>query len=221
MSNFKSMTNSFEIKICGINDKNSMLEAVNSEVDYIGFVFYNKSPRNLTLSLAKSLVTFRNKKSKIVALTVNAKDEFISKIKKNISPDYLQLHGDETPERCKEIKSKFQTPVIKGLGIKDQDDLKKDTTNFENICDILILDAPSSNLPGGNGKKFDWNLLKGYSSKTKWMLAGGLNVYNVNDAIKYTNAPAIDVSSGVEISKGVKDPKLIRNFILKCRNFNG
>ena len=221
MSNFKSMTNSFEIKICGINDKNSMLEAVNSEVDYIGFVFYNKSPRNLTLSLAKSLVTFRNKKSKIVALTVNAKDEFISKIKKNISPDYFQLHGDETPERCKEIKSKFQTPVIKGLGIKDQDDLKKHTKNFENICDILILDAPSSNLPGGNGKKFDWNILKGYSSKSKWMLAGGLNVFNVNDAIKLTNAPAIDVSSGVEISKGVKDPKLIRNFILKCRNFNG
>ena len=221
MSNFKSMTNSFEIKICGINDKNSMLEAVSSEVDYIGFVFYNKSPRNLTLSLAKSLVTFRNKKSKIVALTVNAKDEFISKIKKNISPDYFQLHGDETPERCKEIKSKFQTPVIKGLGIKDQDDLKKHTKNFENICDILILDAPSSNLPGGNGKKFDWNILKGYSSKSKWMLAGGLNVFNVNDAIKLTNAPAIDVSSGVEISKGVKDPKLIRNFIIKCRNFNG
>ena len=221
MSNFKSMTNSFEIKICGINDKNSMLEAVSSEVDYIGFVFYNKSPRNLTLSLAKSLVTFRNKKSKIVALTVNAKDEFISKIKKNISPDYFQLHGDETPERCKEIKSKFQTPVIKGLGIKDQDDLKKHTKNFENICDILILDAPSSNLPGGNGKKFDWNILKGYSSKSKWMLAGGLNVFNVNDAIKLTNAPAIDVSSGVEISKGVKDPKLIRNFIIKCKNLNG
>ena len=221
MSNFKSMTNSFEIKICGINDKNSMLEAVSSEVDYIGFVFYNKSPRNLTLSLAKSLVTFRNKKSKIVALTVNAKDEFISEIKENISPDYFQLHGDETPERCKEIKSKFQTPVIKGLGIKDQDDLKKHTKNFENICDILILDAPSSNLPGGNGKKFDWNILKGYSSKSKWMLAGGLNVFNVNDAIKLTNAPAIDVSSGVEISKGVKDPKLIRNFIIKCKNLNG
>jgi len=215
------MTNSFEIKICGINDKNSMVEAVNSEADYIGFVFYNNSPRNLTLSLAKSLVTFRNKKSKIVALTVNAKDEFISEIKENISPDYFQLHGDETPERCKEIKSKFQTPVIKGLGIKDQDDLKKHTKNFENICDILILDAPSSNLPGGNGKKFDWNILKGYSSKSKWMLAGGLNVFNVNDAIKLTNAPAIDVSSGVEISKGVKDPKLIQNFIIKCRNFNG
>jgi len=221
MSNFKSMTNPFEIKICGINDKNSMVEAVNSEVDYIGFVFYNKSPRNLTLSLAKSLVTFRNKKSKIVALTVNAKDEFISEIKENILPDYFQLHGDETPERCKEIKSKFQTPVIKGLGIKDQDDLKKHTKNFENICDILILDAPSSNLPGGNGKKFDWNILKGYSSKSKWMLAGGLNVFNVNDAIKLTNAPAIDVSSGVEISKGVKDPKLIRNFIIKCKNLNG
>ncbi|MDA9914801.1 phosphoribosylanthranilate isomerase [Alphaproteobacteria bacterium] len=221
MSNFKSMTNSFEIKICGINDKTSMVEAVNSEADYIGFVFYNNSPRNLTLSLAKSLVAFRNKRSKIVALTVNAKDEFISEIKENISPDYFQLHGDEPPERCKDVKLKFQTSVIKGLGIKDQNDLTKNTKRYENICDILILDAPSSNLPGGNGKKFDWNLLKGYSSKTKWMLAGGLNVYNVNDAIKYTNAPAIDVSSGVEISKGVKDPKLIRNFILKCRNFNG
>ena len=81
MSNFKSMTNSFEIKICGINDKSSMVEAVNSEADYIGFVFYNNSPRNLTLSVAKSLVAFRNKRSKIVALTVNAKDEFISEIK--------------------------------------------------------------------------------------------------------------------------------------------
>ena len=77
MSNFKTMTNSFEIKICGINDKSSMIEAVNSEADYIGFVFYNNSPRNLTLSLAKSLVALRNKRSKIVALTVDAKDEFI------------------------------------------------------------------------------------------------------------------------------------------------
>ena len=119
MSNFKSMTNPFEIKICGINDKNSMLEAINSEADYIGFVFYSRSPRNLTLSLAKSLVNFRNKRSKIVALTVNARDEFISEIKKTISPDYFQLHGDELPERCKEIKSKLQTPVIKGLGIKE------------------------------------------------------------------------------------------------------
>ena len=85
----------------------------------------------------------------------------------------------------------------------------------------MILDAPSSNLPGGNGKQFDWNILKGYNSNSKWMLAGGLDVNNVKDAIKSTKAPGIDVSSGVEISKGIKDPALIQNFIKKCRNIYG
>jgi phosphoribosylanthranilate isomerase len=215
------MTNLFEIKICGINDKNSMLTAIDAEADYIGLVFYEKSPRNLELVKAESLITFRNKKSKIVALTVDAKDEFIYEIYQKIAPDYFQLHGNETPARCKEIKSKFNTPIIKGLGIRDKTNLEENTKSFENICDMMILDAPSSNLPGGNGKQFDWNILKGYSSKTKWMLAGGLNLNNVEYAIKSTNAPGIDVSSGVEVSKGIKDPVLIRNFITKCRNING
>ena len=215
------MTNLFEIKICGINDKNSMLTAINAEADYIGLVFYKKSPRNIELVTAESLIRFRNKKSKIVALTVDAKDEFINEIKQKIAPDYFQLHGNETPARCKEIRSKFNTPIIKGLGIRDKTNLEENTKSFENICDMMILDAPSSNLPGGNGKQFDWNILKGYNSKSKWMLAGGINVNNVKDAVKSTKAPGIDVSSGVEISKGIKDPVLIRNFIRKCRNING
>ena len=215
------MTNFFEIKICGINDKNSMLAAIDAEADYIGLVFYEKSPRNLDLVIAETLITFRNKKSKIVALTVDAKDEFINEIKKKIAPDYFQLHGNETPARCKEIRSKFNTPIIKGLGIRDKTNLEENTKSFENISYMMILDAPSSNLPGGNGKQFDWNILKGYNSKTKWMLAGGLNLNNVEDAIKSTNAPGIDVSSGVEVSKGIKDPVLIQNFITKCRNING
>ena len=215
------MTNLFEIKICGINDKNSMLTAIDAEADYIGLVFYEKSPRDLELVTAEFLTTFRNKKSKIVALTVDAKDEFIYEIQQKIAPDYFQLHGNETPARCKEIRSKFNTPIIKGLGIRDKTNLEENTKSFENICDMMILDAPSSNLPGGNGKQFDWNILKGYNSKTKWMLAGGLNVNNVEDAVKSTSAPGIDVSSGVEISKGIKDPVLIRNFITKCRNING
>ena len=215
------MTNLFEIKICGINDKNSMLTAINAEADYIGLVFYKKSPRNIELVTAESLIRFRNKKSKIVALTVDAKDEFINEIKQKIAPDYFQLHGNETPARCKEIRSKFNTPIIKGLGIQDKTNLEENTKSFENICDMMILDAPSSNLPGGNGKQFDWNILKGYNSKSKWMLAGGLNINNVEDAVKSTSPPGIDVSSGVEISKGIKDPVLIRNFIRKCRNING
>ena len=215
------MTNLFEIKICGINDKNSMLAAIDAGADYIGLVFYKNSPRNLELPIAESLITFRNKKSKIVALTVDAKDEFIIEIKERISPDYFQLHGNETPQRCKEIRSNFNTPIIKGLGIRNKTNLEESTKSFENICDIMILDAPSSNLPGGNGKQFDWNILKGYNLKSKWMLAGGLDVDNVKDAIKSTKAPGIDVSSGVEISKGIKDPALIRNFISECRNING
>ena len=85
------------------------------------------------------------------------------------------------------------------------------------ICDILLLDAPSENLPGGNGKKFDWNILKDYKSRNKWMLAGGLNIENIKKAIDITRAPAIDISSGLEIIKGVKDPKLIENFMIKCK----
>ena len=215
------MTNLFEIKICGINDKNSMLAAIHAEANYIGLVFYENSPRNLELVIAESLITFRNKNSKIVALTVDANDEFINEIKQKIAPDYFQLHGNETPARCNEIRSKFNTPIIKGLGIRDKTNLEENTKSFENISDMMILDAPSSNLPGGNGKQFDWNILKGYNSKSKWMLAGGLNLNNVKEAIRSTKAPGIDVSSGVEISKGKKDPELIRNFITKCRKING
>jgi len=93
------------------------------------------------------------------------------------------------------------------------------TRDFEDICDILILDAPSKNLPGGNGKKFDWDILKNYKSRKKWMLAGGLNIKNIEKAINITKASAIDISSGLEIRKGVKDPRLIENFIIKCKNF--
>jgi len=215
------MTNLFKIKICGINNKNSMLAAIDAGADFIGLVFYEKSPRSLKLPFAESLITFRNKKSKIVALIVDAKDEYINEIKEKIVPDFFQLHGNETPERCREIRSKFNTPIIKGLGIRDKDHLEENTKSFENISDLMILDAPSGNLPGGNGKQFDWNILKSYNPKSKWMLAGGLNVNNVEHAIKTTNAPGIDVSSGVEISKGIKDPVLIKNFITKCRNING
>ena len=91
------------------------------------------------------------------------------------------------------------------------------TKDFEDICDILLLDAPSETLPGGNGKKFDWDILKDFKSKKKWMLAGGLNIENIKEAIDITKAPAIDISSGLEIIKGVKEPKLIENFITKCK----
>ena len=215
------MKNLFEIKICGIKDEDSMSAALNCKIDYIGLVFYQKSPRNVSISLAKSLVKLKNNITKIVALTVNADNDLLLNIKQNIFPDYFQLHGDETPKRCEEIRSKFKIPIIKGIGVKDKKSLNNATKLYDNVCDIIILDAPSTMLPGGNGKKFDWGILKDYNPKVKWMLAGGLNIHNIYEAINLINPPAIDVSSGVEKSKGIKDPKLILNFVEKCKNYNG
>ena len=212
------MSNNFEIKICGINDKLCMDAAIESKADYIGLVFYDKSPRNLSLGDAKKLLKNRNQHSKIVALTVNSDDDFIKDIKQNIKPDYFQFHGNETPLRCKEIKVKFETPIIKGIGIKNKLDLIKANQDYENLCDILLLDSPSTILPGGNGEMFNWNIIKNCEPQKKWMLAGGLNINNIEQAVKISNPPAIDISSGVEISKGIKDPEMIKNFITKCRN---
>ena len=212
------MNNLFEIKICGINDEMSMNTALKCQADYIGLVFFENSPRNISINLSRELLKLRNKLSKIVALTVNPSNEFLSEIKKNVKPDFIQLHGNETPRRCLDIKKRLNIPIIKGMNVINKLNLMKLTTDYEDICDMLLLDAPSETLPGGNGKNFDWNILKDYKSKKKWMLAGGLNIDNIKKAIKITKAPAIDISSGLEIKKGVKSHKLIEDFILKCRN---
>ena len=212
------MNNLFEIKVCGINDEISMNTAINLKVDYIGLVFFKSSPRNISINVCMNLLKLRNKTSKIVALTVNPEDDFLYQIKKIVKPDYFQLHGEENPRRCLDIKQKLNIPIIKGINVKNKVDLMQSTKEFEDICDILLLDAPSEELPGGNGKRFDWGILKDFNSKTKWMLAGGLNIDNIKKAINVTKAPAIDISSGLENRKGIKDPKLIEDFITKCKN---
>ena len=212
------MSRSLEIKICGINDEYCMATALECEVEYIGLVFFKSSPRNVSIDFSKELLKNRNTYSKIVALTVNPDDNLISKIILNIQPDFIQLHGNETPDRCMEIKNEFNIPIIKGIGVKTREDLINSTKKFQNYSDILLLDAPSMTLPGGNGSKFNWNILKDYDYKKTWMLAGGLQSNNVEEAIKITNPPAIDISSGVEVEKGIKSPKLIKDFVNICRN---
>ena len=212
------MSRSLEIKICGINDEYCMATALECGVEYIGLVFFKSSPRNVSIDFSKELLKNRNTYSKIVALTVNPDNNLISKIILNIQPDFIQLHGNETPDRCMEIKNEFNIPIIKGIGVKTREDLINSTKKFENYSDILLLDAPSMTLPGGNGSKFNWNILKDYDYKKTWMLAGGLQSNNVEEAIKITNPPAIDISSGVEVEKGIKSPTLIKNFVNICRN---
>ena len=212
------MNNLFEIKVCGINDEKSMNTALKCKVDYVGLVFFPNSPRNISINLSRKLLKLRNKTTKIVALTVDPNDDFLKEIKKIINPDYIQLHGNENSRRCLEIKHKINIPLIKGINVRNEIDLVRKKGEFEDICDILLFDAPSEALPGGNGKKFDWNILKDFKSKKKWMLAGGLNIENIENAIDITKAPAIDISSGLEIRKGLKDPKLIEDFVIKCKS---
>ena len=212
------MNNIFEIKVCGINDEISMNTALKCKVDYVGLVFYPNSPRYISINLSRKLLKSRNNTTKIVALTVDPNDDFLNEIKKIINPDYIQLHGNENSRRCLDIKHKINIPLIKGINVSNKIDLLRKNREFEDICDILLLDAPSEDLPGGNGKKFDWNILKDFKCKKKWMLAGGLNIENIENAIDITKAPAIDISSGLEIRKGLKDPKLIKDFVIKCKS---
>lgn len=212
------MNSLFEIKVCGINDEVSMNAALKCKVDYVGLVFYPNSSRNISINLSRELLKSRNKITKIVALTVDPNDDFLNQIKKNINPDYIQLHGNENSRRCLDIKHKINIPLIKGINVRNKIDLVRKNKEFEDICDILLFDAPSEALPGGNGKKFDWDILKDFKSKKKWMLAGGLNIENIENAIDITKAPAIDISSGLEIRKGLKDPQLIKDFVIKCKS---
>ncbi len=212
------MTKRLKIKICGINDNLSMLKACSLNIDYIGFVFFKNSPRNISLSIAESLVKYKKRNTKIVALTVNPNNKLLDRIFTKIAPEYIQLHGNENPSRCFEIKTKYKVKIIKALEVKNLHTLINNINKYKKIANTLLLDSPKSNLPGGNGKSFNWKILKKYKINVDWLLAGGVNATNVKKAIKYTNAKGVDISSGVEISKGKKSPQLIESFVRKCRN---
>ena len=207
-----------KLKICGVSDYLSMFTLSNLNVDYVGLVFFEQSPRNISIEKAKLITKNLSNSTKIVALTVNATDQFLNDIVANLSPDYLQLHGEETPYRCFEIKKKFKTKIIKAISAKSSKNLNFEINKFKFVSDKIIIDSPKDHLPGGNGKTFNWKLLKKKKKKIDWLLAGGINLSNVSKAIKITKTRGLDISSGVEILKGVKSPKLIRSFVKKCRN---
>jgi len=207
-----------KIKICGISDLNTMSTISNLNVDYVGLVFFDKSPRNITIDRAQSLIKCLSKKTKIVALTVNANDQFLRNIVTNLSPDYLQLHGEESPHRCFEIRKKFKIKIIKAISGRSSKILNFELNKYKFVTDKIIIDSPKENLPGGNGKTFNWKFLKKRKKNINWLLAGGINLSNVTKAIKITKTKGLDISSGVEISKGIKSPRLIKSFVKKCRN---
>ena len=202
------------VKICGLKTPEAINAAIDNGAQYIGFIFFSKSPRNLSIEEAKQLRPLIKKPVKLVAVTVNADDELISNIVAHVKPDILQLHGHESPERVKELATTYGLPVIKAFSIREQSDFDQ-VSAYRGIADMFLFDAKApkgSQLPGGNGVSFDWSLLKSLDEDSQTVLSGGLNAQNVEEAIRIASPDILDVSSGVESAPGVKDTKLIEGF---------
>ena len=207
------------IKICGLSTLDTLDAALDAGADMVGFVFFPPSPRHLSLDLARELGARVEGRALKVALSVDADDATLAASIDALGPDMLQLHGKETPERVAEIRRRFGLPVMKALGVSDAADLAA-IDRYAGAVDRVLLDAKppkGATRPGGNAKAFDWRILAGAAIATPWMLSGGLDPDNVNEAIAITGATAIDVSSGVESAPGVKDRGLIADFIRRAR----
>lgn len=206
------------IKICGLKTIDALEASIEGGADLAGFVFFEKSPRHLTLDVANTLAARAAGRIGTVALTVDASDEALAAIVDAIRPDFLQFHGRETPERVREAKARFQLPVIKAIGVGAPEDLLAAKVYRE--ADILLYDAkpsPAADRPGGLGRAFDWSLLTGAPRGRPWLLSGGLTPESVAEALRATGAPGVDVSSGVESAPGQKDRSLIAAFLRAVR----
>ena len=204
-------------KICGLNDAAGLDAAVAGGAGMIGFVFFPPSPRAVTPEVAAAL-SARAPEARgplRVGLFVDAADEAIAAVLDAVPLDILQLHGEETPARCADLRARFGRPVMKALGIASDADLGL-LEDYAPVVDRFLLDAkppPGATIPGGNALVFDWSLLAGRAIPRPWLLAGGLTPGNVAAAVRATGAPGVDVSSGVESARGVKDPARIAAFL--------
>ena len=206
-----------EVKICGLDRSETVDRAVDAGAEMLGFVFYPPSPRNLTASAASRLTSRVPVGVKRVGLFVDPTDEMIATVLNQNVLDLIQLHGIESPERVTEIKGITSLKVIKALKVTDIGDLKY-VSIYQGVADWLMFDALAPKdmkgaLPGGNALSFDWNILARAKIPTPWILAGGLNLENVKEAMSTSGAKVVDVSSGVEKQPGVKCVEKIRSFI--------
>ena len=202
-------------KICGLSTAVSVKAAAEAGASYVGFVFFAKSPRNVTIPQARQLALNVPAGVCKVALTVNASDAELTAILDTVPIDMLQLHGTELPERVAEVKALFGLPVMKAVGVADASDLPA-INRYSQVADQLLIDAKppkDADLPGGNGLSFDWRLIAGRKWAVPWMLAGGLGPDNVAQAMLLTGARQVDVSSGVESAPGIKDNDKIAAFV--------
>lgn len=206
-------------KICGIRDDDALVAAVNHGAAYIGLVFFPPSPRSLTPAEAAELVDGLPEDVKKVGLFVDPTDDQLAEALAHVRLDLVQLHGSETPARVEQIRQDWGVPVAKAVGIADAADLTA-AEAFADVADMLLFDAKppaGADRPGGHGAAFPWPLMRDWKRPDiPWMLAGGLTPETVAEAVRLSGAAMVDVSSGVERERGVKDPELIRRFLEAC-----
>lgn len=209
------MSASARVKICGLRDQVMLDVAVNAGAHYVGLVFFEKSPRNVSIAQAAPLAQSTLMGIAKVGLVVNPDNAFLDAILVDVPLDILQLHGSETPERVAEISRRYGLPVMKAVGVADASDLSA-LDAYADVADMILVDAKppkNADLPGGNGLSFDWTLIANRRWSTPWMLAGGLTPDNVSEAMSLTGATQVDVSSGVETAPGKKSADLITAFV--------
>lgn len=211
------------IKICGLTTMDALDATIALKCDYAGMVFYPPSPRHVSFEKAAQLQQRARGAIATVAVTVDANDALIAAIMQQVQPELLQLHGAEPPERFAELKTRYPgLQLIKAVKVQESDDIAY-ALRFIHTADMLLFDAKppkhlAGALPGGNGLAFDWNLLKGRNFPLPWFLSGGLNAENAGDALRLSGATMVDVSSSVEREPGVKDVRLMEQFVAAVRS---
>lgn len=205
-----------DVKICGLKTAEALDAALDGGARYAGFIFFEKSPRNVDAATAADLAVRARKRLAVpVAVTVNADDATLADVVATVEPGMLQLHGKEPPERVADVRAKFGLPVMKAFAIREAADLEQ-IAPYRGIADRFLFDAKppaGSDLPGGNGVAFDWSLLAALDGQVDYMLSGGLDAGNIAEALAISGARGIDVSSGVESAPGVKDINKIAAFM--------
>ena len=203
------------VKICGLRTEADVAAVATAGAAYAGFNFFPKSPRYAAPELARALALSAPEGLCKVALVVDADNATLDQIIATAPMDMLQLHGHESPSRVAEVKARYGLPVMKVIGVAEEADLAP-LLDYQLVADQILIDAKAPKgavLPGGNGLTFDWRLMVGRKWLKPWMLAGGLTVENVGQAILRTGARQVDVASGVESAPGVKDATLIADFV--------
>ena len=198
-------------KVCGLNKRQNILDVIAAGADLIGLIFFDKSPRSVEKGdVDKSFI--RELSIKKVGVFVNATEDQVAEIASNYQLDYLQLHGDESPQLCKNLKERGYK-ILKAVSVFTESDLNQ-ISDYEDKIDYFLFDTKGKNR-GGNGVKFDWDILKNYSLKTPFLLSGGISLEDASavSSLDLDKLEGVDVNSGFESSPGNKKIEEVRAFI--------